>query len=148
MIQTNNKIQSSTFGHKSGKLWKFQERVKKQWRTLILSWKRKNQCKIRSISKSAEISLYSDWRTSYLQSTLMPWHFLGVKEEKGNEKTMSINCSHLQMSSHYTCKSSLFSSNGFQNYSDSYKCVQDFGSLQIILRSQIKEVQLPQNSCW
>lgn len=82
MIQTNNKIQSSTFEHKSGKLWKFQERVKKQWRTLILSWKRKNQCKIRSISKSAEISLYSDWRTSYLQSTLMPWHFLGVKKRK------------------------------------------------------------------
>lgn len=49
----------------------------------------------------------------------MPWHFLGVKEEKGNEKTMSINCSHLHMSSHYTCRASLVSSNGFQNYPDS-----------------------------
>lgn len=29
MLVTNNKIQSYTLGHKSDKLWKFQEKVKK-----------------------------------------------------------------------------------------------------------------------
>lgn len=70
---SNNKIQSCTLGHKSGKFWKFQERLRNQLKSLLLYLTRRKQVEFIGVSKSAEVSLFlKGVAVSHLQSSLKP----------------------------------------------------------------------------